>query len=159
MGLLVLLFPVPVSLQQVTTNPYLCRRPSDTCRQVWFSLLWGHCSFPVVPGARKVLFVPPRSICLPSPCGCSVIKFTDLQSWILWLLPVPLLDPQVKKSDMGPRAFATVQETSLLVLFFSLWVTLTVHMRLEFNVIAPLSFVATSPLSLESDLSLFLFCR
>ena len=65
MGLLVLLFPVPVSLQQVTTNPYLCRRPSDTCRQVWFSLLWGHCSFPVVPGARKVLFVPPRSICLP----------------------------------------------------------------------------------------------
>ena len=99
--------------------------------------------------ARFCLCLPGVSV-YPSPCGCSVIKFTDLQSWILWLFPVPLLDPQVKKSDMGPRAFATVQETSLLVLFFSLWVTLTVHMRLDFNVIAPLSFVAASPLSLES---------
>ena len=65
MGLLVLLLPVPVSLQEATTNPHLWRRPSNTCRQVWFCLLWGHCSFPMIPGAHKVLFVPPKRICLP----------------------------------------------------------------------------------------------
>ena len=32
----------------------------DTHRKVWVSLLWGHCSFLLGPGAHKVLFVPPR---------------------------------------------------------------------------------------------------
>ena len=34
----------------------------DTHRQVWFSLLWGHCSFLLAPGAHKVLFVPSKSL-------------------------------------------------------------------------------------------------
>ena len=33
--------------------------------EVWVSLLWGHCSFLVGPGAHKLLFVPPR-VCFPS---------------------------------------------------------------------------------------------
>ena len=34
----------------------------DTHRQVWFSLLWGHCSFLLGPGMHKVLFVPSKSL-------------------------------------------------------------------------------------------------
>ena len=34
------------------------RRLLDTHKQVWLSLLWGHSSFLLGPGAHKVLFVP-----------------------------------------------------------------------------------------------------
>ena len=34
----------------------------DTHRQVWVSLLWGHCSFLLGLGAHKVLFVPSKSL-------------------------------------------------------------------------------------------------
>ena len=45
------------------TNPGLCWRLLDTHRQVWVSLLWGHCSFLLGPGAQKVLLVPsPKSL-------------------------------------------------------------------------------------------------
>ena len=40
----VLLHSVSPSLQQTTTDPCLCWRIPDTHRQVWVSLLWGHCS-------------------------------------------------------------------------------------------------------------------
>ena len=32
-------------------DPRLCRRLLDTYGQVWISLLWGHCSFLLGPGA------------------------------------------------------------------------------------------------------------
>ena len=41
-------------------------RDSWTHRQVWVSLLWGHCSFPLGPGAHKFLLVPSK-ICFLSP--------------------------------------------------------------------------------------------
>ena len=34
----------------------------DAHGQVWVSLLWGHCSFLLGPGAHKVLFVPSKSL-------------------------------------------------------------------------------------------------
>ena len=34
------------------TDPCLCWRLLDTHRQVWVSLLWGHCSFLLGPGAQ-----------------------------------------------------------------------------------------------------------
>ena len=34
----------------------------DTHRQVWVSLLWGHCSFLLGPSVHKVLFVPSKSV-------------------------------------------------------------------------------------------------
>ena len=37
------------------------------------SLLWGHWSFLLCPGAHKVLFVPSKSL-FPQSCGSSVIK-------------------------------------------------------------------------------------
>ena len=57
-----LLHSVPPTLQQATTNPRLRQRLLDTHRQVWVSLLWGHCSFLLGPGAHKVLFVPTKSL-------------------------------------------------------------------------------------------------
>ena len=40
-----LLHFVPLTLQQVITEPHLCQRLLDTHRQVWLSLLCAHCSF------------------------------------------------------------------------------------------------------------------
>ena len=60
-----LLHSLPPALQQATADPRLHRRLLDTPRQVWVSLLWGHCSFSRVL-VHKVLFVPSRSL-FPSP--------------------------------------------------------------------------------------------
>ena len=57
-------YSVSMTLQQATLNLPFCRRPLDTYRQVWVSLLRGHCSFPLDPGAHKVLC---KQVCLPSP--------------------------------------------------------------------------------------------
>ena len=53
-------------LQQATTDLHLHWKLLDTPRQVWVSLLWGHCSFLLGPGAHKVLFVSSQSL-FPSP--------------------------------------------------------------------------------------------
>ena len=55
-----LLLPVSLSQQWITAIPCLCRRPSNTSRQVWFSLLWGHCSFPWVLMHTLLCVCPPR---------------------------------------------------------------------------------------------------
>ena len=66
-------------LQKVHFSPRPCSRPplthastrdSWTLRQVWVSLLWGHCSFLLGPGAHKVLFVPSKSL-FPQSCVSS----------------------------------------------------------------------------------------
>ena len=61
----VLLLSLPPTLQQATADPCLCRRLLDTHRQVWVSLLWGHCSFLLGPGAQGSV-VPSKSL-FPSP--------------------------------------------------------------------------------------------
>ena len=55
-----LLLPVSLSPQWATATPCLCRRPSNTSRSVWFSLLWGHCSFPRVLMHTLLCVCPPR---------------------------------------------------------------------------------------------------
>ena len=65
---------VPLTLKQTTTNPCLCWRLLDSHGQVWVSLLWGHRSFLLSPGAHKVLFMFSKSL-LPKSCVSSVIKF------------------------------------------------------------------------------------
>ena len=52
-----LMHSVPPTLQQTTTNPCLCWRLLDTHRQVWVSLLLGHCPFLLGPGVYKVFWV------------------------------------------------------------------------------------------------------
>ena len=53
---------VPLTFQQATADPCLHQRLLDTHRQVWFSLLSGHCCFLLGPGARKVFFVPSKNL-------------------------------------------------------------------------------------------------
>ena len=67
------------------------------------SLFWGHCSFLLGPGAHNILPVPSK-VLFPQSCGSSVIKSTGLRSQIPWEFSVPLLDPQVGKSVVGPRS-------------------------------------------------------
>ena len=54
--------PLPVSLSSWwDTAPHrLCRRPSNTSRQAWFSLPWYHCSFPWVSVLTLLCVCPPR---------------------------------------------------------------------------------------------------
>ena len=40
------------ALRQATADPHLHWKLLDTYRQVWVSLLWGHCSFLLCPGAQ-----------------------------------------------------------------------------------------------------------
>ena len=51
-------------------------------------------------------FVPSKSLCFPQSCGSSGIKPTVFKSQIPWGVPLP--DPLVAKSDVGPRTFTTV---------------------------------------------------
>ena len=74
---------IPLTLQQATVNARLCWRLLDTHRQVWPSLLWGHCSFLLGPGTHRVLSVPSKSL-FPQSWGSPVVKPTGLQSQIPW---------------------------------------------------------------------------
>ena len=81
----------------------------DTHRQVWVSLLWGHCSFLLGPSVHKILFVSSKSLFSQS-CVSSVIKsHSPPKSNSLGVLS-HLPDPQVGKSVVGPRTFLTVWE-------------------------------------------------
>ena len=112
------IFSTPLTSQQATVDPYLCWRLLDHHRQVWLSLLWGHCSFLPAPGVHKVLFVPSKSL-FPWACGSSVIKSTALQSQIPWGFSVPLPDHQVGKSVVGPRTFQNFEMTNFSCLRYS----------------------------------------
>ena len=57
------------SLQQAPANPRLHWRLLDTHGRGWVSLLWGHCTFLLGPGAQKVLFVRSKSV---SPVLCKL---------------------------------------------------------------------------------------
>ena len=60
----ILLHSVAPTLQQATTDPRLRRRLQDTHRQVRDSLLWGHCSFLLGPGAQGSVWALQESISL-----------------------------------------------------------------------------------------------
>ena len=77
-----LMHSVPPTLQQATANPHLHWRLLDTHGWVWVSLLWGHCSFLLGLGVRKVLFVPSKSLFLQScvSSGGSVVGLMTISS-------------------------------------------------------------------------------
>ena len=68
--MLALLHSVSPTLHQATADPCLRCRLLDPPGQVWVSLLWGHWSFLLSPGAYKVLFVPSKSL-FPQSCVSS----------------------------------------------------------------------------------------
>ena len=61
-------------------------RDSRTIRQVWLSLLWGHCSFILSSGVHKILLYPQR-VCFPggSWSFCQIPRLGNLL-WALELL-------------------------------------------------------------------------
>ena len=61
----------------------------DTHRQVWVSLLRGHCSFLLGPGAYKVLFVPSKSLFPLSwvSSGSSVVELMATSSKTAYAIP------------------------------------------------------------------------
>ena len=81
-------FSLP-TLQQATTDPRLHQRLLDTHRQVWVSLLWGHFSFLLGPGAHKVLFVPSKGL-FPQSCvssGSSMVGLIATSSKRAYAIP------------------------------------------------------------------------
>ena len=53
---------VPLSVPDPAADHRGLTPSLDTHGQVWVSLFWSHCSFLLVPGAHKVLFVPSKSL-------------------------------------------------------------------------------------------------
>ena len=105
--------------------------PLDTHGQVWVSLLWGHCSFLLGPGAHKFLFVP----CPVSPVLC---KFWQLYGGLMVKLPVrglmpypSLLHPEplpLQQSTADPYLLRKSPNTVLSQSLWGLWVLVhTVH--------------------------------
>ena len=86
-------------------TPHLCRRHSNTSRYVWFSLLWGHCSFPLGPDVHTTLCVPSKSgiSVYPNPFEVLQSNLASLQSLILWEFLLPFPDPEVGKPDVELR--------------------------------------------------------
>ena len=81
-------------------DPHLCQRLLDTHKQVWVSLLWGHCSFLLGPGVHKVLFVPSKSL-FPQSCvsfGSSMVGLMATSSKRAYAIP----------RSSAPRASAPV---------------------------------------------------
>ena len=64
---------MPLILQQATINPCLHWILLNSHWQVWVTLLRGHCSFLLGPGAHKVLFVLSKSL-FPQSCVMSVTE-------------------------------------------------------------------------------------
>ena len=100
-----LLHSVPPTPQQATANPRFHQRLLDTNGQVWVSLLCGHCSFLLGPGAQGFVCALQESVspvlcklwwlyggvngnllqeglchtqvcCIQSPCPCSQPRLT-----------------------------------------------------------------------------------
>ena len=92
-----LLHSVP-PMQQAMADPCLHWRLLYTHRQVWVSLLWGHC-FLLGPGVHKVMFVPSKSL-FPQSCvssGGSVMGIMVTSSKGAYAIP----------QSTAPRAPAT----------------------------------------------------
>ena len=88
------------NLQQATADPCLHQRLLDTHGHVWVSLLWGHCSFLLGPGAHKVLFVPSKGL-FPQVCvssGSSMVGLVVTSSKRAYAIP----------RSAAPRASAPV---------------------------------------------------
>ena len=84
-----LLHSLPSTLQQATTDPYLCQRLLDIQGKVWVSVSWGRCSFLLGPGAYKVLCVPSQSL-FPQSCvsaGGSVVGLMATSSHGAYAVP------------------------------------------------------------------------
>ena len=119
-----LLHSVPPALQRATANPHLRRRLLDTHGQVWISLLWGHCSFLLGPGAHKVSFVPPRVFpqsCI-SFCGSMAVDGDLLQEGLCCTQLCCTQSPALQQSTTHLHLLWRCSDTVLSQSLWGLWV-------------------------------------
>ena len=135
-----LLYSVPLTLQQATTDPCLCQRLLDTHRQVWISLFWGHWSLLLSPGGHKVLFVPSKSLSFQSciSSGSSMVQLMAISSKKAYAITryIAPRTPAPEAVHCGP---VPLQET-LRALSQSLWcLWVLVHTRYVWTLWASLA--------------------
>ena len=115
-----LLHSVPRTLQQASANPHLCWRLLDTLGQVWVSLLWGHCSFLLGPGAQVSVCALQESIsqsCVSS--GSSMVGLMVTSSKRAYATPRSIA-PRTPVLVAG-HCWAIPPQEMLPVLSQSLW--------------------------------------
>ena len=84
-----LLHSVPPTLHQSTADRASARL-LVTHRQVWVSLLWGHCSFLLGPDAHKFFSCVPSKSLFPQSCvssGSSLVKLKVTSSKRAYAIP------------------------------------------------------------------------
>lgn len=87
---------MPLTLRQATVDPRLRQRLLDIHRQVWLSLLWGHCSV-ILNQWVQGLSVPSNSL---FPQSREVLQLNPLAIKVKFpgFSLVPLPDPQVRQN-------------------------------------------------------------
>ena len=79
-----------LTLQQAAVDQHLRQRLLDTPGQVWVSLLWGHCFFPLGPSAQVSVCALQESV--PQSCvcpGCSIVELMETSSKRACAIPRP----------------------------------------------------------------------
>lgn len=88
---------------------HLLKRPSNTHRWVWLSVLWGHCSFPGVH--RFVCALQEWSLCFLQSFESSTIKIPlAFKSQIPWGIPSPFARSPGSGAWCGAKSLHKVQE-------------------------------------------------
>ena len=101
-----LLHSGPLTLQQATADPRLRQRLLDTLGQVWVSLLWGHCSFLLGPGAQGSVYALPESV---SPVLC---EFSWLYVGLMVTSKRAYANPCLPHPEPLPRSRPLLTDTS-----------------------------------------------
>ena len=137
----VLLHSVLPTLAQATPDPCVCWRLLDTHRQVWVSLLWGHCSFLLGPGAQGSVYAHQESnsqSCVSS--GSSVVGLMVTSSKRAYVTtksaapraPVPVADhcwpgPPQETLKHGSVSVSVVSTISLSLNYLPEFAQIHVH--------------------------------
>ena len=90
-------------------QPCLCKGCPSTSRQVWFHLLWGHCSYPLGPGTQDFVSVLQEWNVSPALWKSAFKSCWPLKSDSLGI-PNPFARSPGWESDLGLSTFTTVGE-------------------------------------------------
>ena len=102
-----------------SADPRLCGNPPRHLRQAWLSLLWGHRTFPLGPGAHTVLFVPSKGRCLPNSYESSIIRSRCPSELEFRGIPRPSAGCPGREVRHGACSLCSSIRASLVVLFSS----------------------------------------
>ena len=132
------LLPLLPSLWWGPADPRFHRRPSNTSGQFGFSLLWSHCSFPLVLVCTRFCLCPPRLESVFPPVLWKFSNQVPLPSRSASLgVPSPFVgSPGWEAWHVVPNLHNSGR--ALVLLFSSLWVTHPAAVGFDFIMITPL---------------------